>query len=43
MDKRFLKKKKFWISIIGALGAAGVLTASMSETALRVLQAIFGG
>ena len=43
MKDKFYRKKKFWVSILGALAAAGVLSPAYSETALRVLQAIFGG
>jgi len=39
----FYRKKKFWASVVGALAAAGILSPTYSETAMRVLQAIFGG
>jgi hypothetical protein len=42
MDKWY-KKKKFWISVVSALAAAGVLSPAYSETAMKVLQAILGG
>ncbi len=42
MKDKFYKKKKFWVSVVGALAAAGVLTAGYRETAIEVIHAIFG-
>ena len=43
MDKPFYRKKRFWVPVVAALAATGVLTGTQSETALRIIAAIFGG
>jgi hypothetical protein len=39
----FYRKKKFWVSVVGALAAAGLVSASQSDALVQLMMAFIGG
>jgi hypothetical protein len=43
MNTKFYRKKKFWVSVVGVLTAAGLVSASQSDALVQLMMAFIGG